>query len=857
LTRRTAFLISNTAIVLISLLTGLRVLPGPDTAGMALAFYSLIVLPGILISDIAFGGAKADFEGIARIFLSGVTYACLLVCAGFIPGVSYTFIAVAGASVTVMAMVYHGLVPASKEEEKEIDLVGSFSRREDYSEREKRAMLLVFILLFGICAVLLAGNGETGVSSDAPDHISFIRRSLVSGEILPRDSFYIDGDGTTFDPRKGLWHPVVSLWAWMADASPQDLWTMIPAFTAFFAIVVFWFFAGELSGSIAVKALSLIFLVLFFRGDGTAWLTKLSYSRNISQIFFWGTAGFMIRYLRSSRLRDIAMAALAAFAGTAIHMSFAPVLAVFMLGLMIYVSVPGTGSAWTGRFWKSVPLMSAAVALPLAVRLINFPRAPNMIHTHMQGMMEFGAGLRMIDPAELISSLGLPFVFAALMIPLFPFVTTAYRRSRLVWVLFSVPAVLVLNPLTGTLLERAAGYMHFRLLYAAPAMVYLAMIVFGAGRGALTGSWRVSGKRPGWKRRAAVRLAGAAIFVFFTAVFLRPYADRLPSRVRSAFSGGRGASLEYGERVGGFLSRLPAGTVIASDPVSSYTISAFTDHFVTVILDQHCSPADTTDLDRVEKARDIFSPAVSGADVLEALEAYGATYLFVDSAPPAYRDFFGVNSQESGDRTLERLESYAFLSRVDSSGTMALFKVDASSPGPHDSRFVPAVPACADTPAVDAGELLVSGVSIDPGSCAAGDTVTVTLCWTAGEKIDFGLPLFWTIRFDTGFEKGPFYRAWYGKHYRRRLERSRGELYRYTVEGRVFSQGMYPDMWVPSEGYGQRIMIRVPEVMGPGDYTVRLKAERKAYIPNRDIRDYFLNDDSLSGITAGSMAVGR
>jgi hypothetical protein len=858
LKRRTAFLIANITIVLLSLLTGLKVMPGPDFAGIALAFYSIIVLPGIIISNTLFGGAKADFEGITRIFLSGISSACVFVLIGFMPGVGYAFIAVAYSSIIIMALAYHGLVPARKEEEKGIDLVGSFSRREDYSAREKKAMIVVFILLFGICAVLLAGNGETGVNTDAPDHISFIRRSLETGEILPGDSFHREGDGTTFDPRKGLWHPVLSLWAWMSDAQPHVLWSMLPAFLAFFAVVVFWFFAGELSGSIPVKALSILFLVLFFRGDGTAWLTKLSYSRNISQIVFWGASGFLIRYLRSQRTSDLAMAAISSFAGTAVHLSFAPVFGTFMFALMLYVSIPGMGGLWQGRFWRSVPLVTAAVALPLAVRLINFPGDPNMIHTHMQGMMEVGAGLRMLDPAELIAGMGLPFIFAFLLIPFYPVISSGYKRSKLVWLLFSVPAVLVLNPLTGTLLDKAAGYMHFRLLYAAPAMVYLAIAIFGAGRGALTGSWKAGEKGPGWKRSAAVRLAGLAVFLIFAAFFLRPYARIFPDRAARAFGGGRSGHALYGENVAGFLSGLPEGSVIAADPVTGYTVSAFTDHFVTVTLDQHCSPADTSAVDRVRRSRDIFSPASPDSAVLHSLLEDGAEYVFLDTGPVRAGDFFGVNSQEPAAHTALRFESYSFLKEIGAEGRMRLYEVD---PGARDTiaaeRAWTVKDPCIDTIGTAAGELVLHAFDLDSKTYLHMGRLRAGICWSVPRPLEFGLPLQLTLRFDTDFEKGSFYRTWYGKQYRRRVERRRGELYRYTISGRIAAGGLHPDMWETGEALRQMVEVRIPPGLAPGEYTVGLTVSRRAYLPNRHIRDYFLNEDSFAGQRVGTVRIGR
>jgi len=855
LSRRTTFLTLNISIVLLSLLTGLRIMPGPEIAGIALAFYSIIVLPGILLSDFLFGGAKADFEGITRIFLAGLSYACLFVCIGFIPGVNYKFIAVAYSAALIIALAYRGIATGKGYGEKNGDMIGVFSRREDYSAREKKAMLAVFVLLFGICAVMLAGNGEIGINTDAPDHISFIRRSLGGGGLLPGDSFYIDGDGVSFDPRKGLWHPVVSLWAWMADTEPHTLWVMMPAFLSFFAIVVFWFFAGELSGSIPVKALSVLFLIIFFRGDGLSWLAKLSYSRNIAQIVFWGTAGFIIRYLRAQRGKDLGMAIMTAAAGIAIHLSYVPVLGVFLLGLLIYVSVPRWGGEWTGRFWKSVPLVAAAVALPLAVRLINFPEHPNMIHTHLQGMMEIAPWLRVIDPAELLAAMGWNFFFAVLLIPVFPLITSGYRRSRLVWVLFSVPVLIVLNPLTATPLEKVAGYMHYRLLYAAPAMVYLALAVFGAGRGALTGRWRLEGDGGGWKRRTFVRATGVILFAIFAAVFLRPSAEALPQRLSSMLKRADRGSGWAETPLSDFLSVIPPGSVVAADPVSSYLISAFTDHYVTVILDQHCSPADTSALTRVMRSRDIFSPALSDSIVMNRILASGAGFLFLDCGPPAMEDFFGVNSQESGEKAGLRFSAFPFLREIASRGTMRLFAVE---PGPADRSARKDLDAdtCFSEESAGVGDkIMLDGFTIDPAACAPGDTVVVNICWSENGKIDFGLPFYWTVRFDTDFRKGPFYRKWYGKLYRRTVERRRGELYRYTVSGRLFAGGRQPDMWTAGDRERQEIRIGIPYGMSRGDYTVGISVDRRAYLPDRKLRDYFLNEDSHAGYIAASVTI--
>jgi hypothetical protein len=149
----------------------------------------------------------------------------------------------------------------------------------------------------------------------------------------------------------------------------------------------------------------------------------------------------------------------------------------------------------------------------------------------------------------------------------------------------------------------------------------------------------------------------------------------------------------------------------------------------------------------------------------------------------------------------------------------------------------------------------LDGFTVGPASVSPGDTAVIELCWTSRGETEFGLPFYWTVRFDTDFEKGAFYRKWYGKQYRRREERSRGEFYRYTASGRLAGGGRQPDMWKAGEKVRQEIRVRVPYGMADGDYTIRVSLERRAYIPNRRLRDYFLNEDSYNGYAAGKITI--
>ena len=220
-------------------------------------------------------------------------------------------------------------------------------------------------------------------------------------------------------------------------------------------------------------------------------------------------------------------------------------------------------------------------------------------------------------------------------------------------------------------------------------------------------------------------------------------------------------------------------------------------------------------------------------------------------------DFFGVVSQEPPAGSIARFRSYPFLREIRSEGTMTLFAIDSTAAVSRANEDVEP-DSCVGEAGLDLGDgIVLEGVRIDRDSCEAGDTVGVTLCWSGEEALDFALPFFWTVRFDRGFEKGTFYRKWYGKQYRRMVERKRGELYRYTVSGRITGAGRYPDMWSPGEKTGQEIRITIPPGMADGEYEVRISARRRAYLPDRRLADYLLNEDSFAGRIVGGISIGK
>jgi len=96
---RRLFLVVNAFVLVLSLLTALRVLPGPETAGTALAFYALFLFPGYAISRLASRRPAGLLEDICRIFLAGLLFLTVILALGFVPGISYRGIALAAFAV--------------------------------------------------------------------------------------------------------------------------------------------------------------------------------------------------------------------------------------------------------------------------------------------------------------------------------------------------------------------------------------------------------------------------------------------------------------------------------------------------------------------------------------------------------------------------------------------------------------------------------------------------------------------------------------------------------------------------------------------------------------------------------------
>jgi hypothetical protein len=65
----------------------------------------------------------------------------------------------------------------------------------------------------------------------------------------------------------------------------------------------------------------------------------------------------------------------------------------------------------------------------------------------------------------------------------------------------------------------------------------------------------------------------------------------------------------------------------------------------------------------------------------------------------------------------------------------------------------------------------------------------------------------------------------------------------------------YPEQWEIGTLVRQDFTLPLPIPMATGVYRVKIAVKRAAYIPNRTIRDYFINEDSLDGTPVAEIRI--
>ena len=103
------------------------------------------------------------------------------------------------------------------------------------------------------------------------------------------------------------------------------------------------------------------------------------------------------------------------------------------------------------------------------------------------------------------------------------------------------------------------------------------------------------------------------------------------------------------------------------------------------------------------------------------------------------------------------------------------------------------------------------------------------------------------VRFDTDFKKGPLFHERYGKIYRKILEKSNNHRFRFRSGHLPFNGIFTPDEWPPLRIIKERVFIKTPYDIAPGEYIISVRMSESTHYPNYSLNDLLSDDDSFDG----------
>ena len=809
-------------------------------------FFTVVLLPGYLLSSII--ARRAGFPMRAFLCLicgTAITYGLLTILAILRWKLRYIGLAAPFVSIVLIVLRYRQerINPPAGDES--IHLARKTSRT--------AAIVLTAALVF-VCLLVAFSGDPLLYTSDSPDHIAYIRTISLTGDAFPDRFLYHDGGTLTRDIRKGLAHAMwgaLNVLTGRIDVLP--VWPIVSVIGSVFMLLALFCFGSILIGS-AATGLIAVFLYLLVYNDGFTnyQLVTLAYTFPFGKIFYIALLTFVIRYLMDGGGIYLALSVLASVAATGTHINHF-LLTGFITAVLSAVAYgharPDRRRRLAGVIIPSTGLGIILANLPyLLLRYVRDYAPNNVIHSHVQGIFNITDSLVIVNPLVFYQLGGPLFLFSIVSMIL---LWTRSRRDEpvryLSWSVVAVIAV-VFNPLLVPLVMKHISYLLLRFEFAVPSMLLPAYL--------LRTLWeRARGRDFTFSRgRAAVGWVAVLLFAVLPLHDTPRGFAYSPEKLKEARAYGYRTLSDIYQAIN---ERVPGGSTIASDPVTSYGIPAFTDQFVACTFDQHSIPNDSTALKRILDHRDIVSPAVSLAEILNTLDRYGSAYLLIDGRiPTTVPTMFWRPDSTNARLMMERLDGHPeYFVPVYRTGTAALFAVNGSTPRPsaEDKESVPRFlgpflspdSAAALTPSGVEG-VLIRSVDLGGQPIHPGEKLPISIEWVSDHAC---APRSYAafMRFDADYEKGSLYRDWYSKLYRKVHEARCGERFRFTVDHLPLS-GIYPpDKWQPFRVIRDRFTIVVPPDLSPGLYHVRVKLVVKTQYANHTIRDFLNDRDSLSG----------
>ncbi|MDZ7859571.1 MAG: hypothetical protein U5O15_02685 [Candidatus Krumholzibacteriota bacterium] len=817
-------------------------------------FFSIILLPGYLFTKTIFG--DLDLPGYTLLsFLFGTVFTFLLLMIFALFHLDIFFIGILMPALSLFLALFRKIISSSftKAGLVQFDLPG-------FSTQSR--IILLFLLIFVV--ILIIGHGDPLMyTSDSVDHIGYIKRVSISHNVFPEQYLYKDGGMLTNDIRKGLMHAV---WGTINLLTGHEdvviIWPLISAISSTFIILAL-FCAGWFIFRSAATGLIAAFLFVFIHGGGlTSYrLITAAFSFPIGRIFSLVFLFSILGFLKNNKKIYLALIAGASIAATGTHIGHFVVDIFILCVLIIAKFIENSPTARKKLITKTAPLIAAitiVVNIPyLLMRYLRDYAPNNEIHTHLQGIFSITENLYTVNPVTLYQQTGVLSIIA--FISIFILWKQSKNEENLRLLLWGTIAIwgVMFNPILIPPLMKVISYLVMRLTIALPASLITAVLIKTLWEKLKGRSISIS------KGAAIIGCVAIIVFIGYQLAITPPnFAYSKTTGLKPEYS-----CLNISDLYNQINEKVPDGSVIASDPMTSYCIPAFTNQFVICTNSQHSTPNDSTALQRIMDCRDIFSFLTPMSDIAKVLTKYQAEYIVVNGKiPVSTGTLYWKPDNKMAMETINRFSEYpTFFKLLYKDNNTAIFKITdklsssyvTTSGKQHEKEYIgnkiTKIELSKLTPSETPG-IFIKSIHPHRQIINKGDKLKLDVKWVAGKKLDYGSYLSY-IRFDTDFDKGLLFHKWYGKIYRKILERVRGQRFRFRI-GHLPLNGIFtPDKWPPMHIINDSMFIDIPEDIASGEYTISVKMSVRTAYPNYSSKDLLNDDDSFDGPDMGKIII--
>ena len=818
-------------------------------------FLYIVFVTGLLLTQFFFKDLSWIFSlNIAFTLGFIIIYILLLIAALF--RIDITYIKYVVPSINISLII---LIIVKNRDDKTLDSKKFEPWILHYAPHKINTIILGTLLI--ITAIIVLRSGDPFLyTSDSADQIAYVRTVSRTHETFPSSFYYKDGGILTKDLRKGMYHAALgSINALTGFNKTFDIWKII-SLTGSVLIIISLVCAGFLLfGNFTIGLIAAILFILFYHSGLKGYqLITIAYGYPFGKAFYLTAIASAPGYLLHRRKELLFLSVLAVTVAAWTHIAHL-IIALFTITsfaglLLLYSDFTEKRAAIFKRYMSLIVLTLLINAPYLILRYINDYAPNNIIHTHIQGILKFTENFYALNPIVFFESSGILGVISVLSIFIFTKKQKYNIGLRLSLHTLIIVLVLVFNPLWVPFLAEKLSYLLIRFEFAVPAMFLPAVLIYGLF---------TRGKDFSFAKHRTRRVLGwlsVAVLIVYMAGEVKGFAYS-PKKLRQIKSANIEGLKEIFEQIN---KNIPAGNVIASDPLTSYAIPAFTDNFVVCPFDQHSIPNDSTALERIVRSRVLYDPYAAPGAICRFLRRYGAEYIVINGrVPPSIQTMFWKPTRESATMAIERFKEQGngFRLLYEERGC-AVFEIEDTTCTGLDmaNRTPPFIgkpvtsSEIADSHTSGIEDIRILKVNFNRKIVKRGERLKIFIEWVALRKAPIKGYICYS-RFDTDFTKNKLYKEWYGKIYRKVLEHLKGERFRFRQDFQPLNGLFPPYSWPPMYSIEDSVVVRVPTDITPGHYNVSLRLDVKTQYPNYSLGDILSDEDKYSGEVVDTITV--